>query len=228
MNLPNKKDTLHKQWSDIRRGNILSFIVNYSQHNLWISAVPWWLKETQSAKELQERPSKACCAVKGLSPRQSLGSSKVGPCRALYVYSNSASAGTLYHTACESWCQSKCILAKSAGSLFSLLQPRCLKNIPGFVSLNVGNKVGNLGEHHMGSNDRLNVIFITAPLVWLEKVVTVQQEFSFLSLCSVTEDINPKTKPPFLPFPQIIHTSFILLTWCSLQAFSFLACFRWF
>lgn len=55
-------------------------------------------------------------------------------------------------------------LAQSAGSLFSLLQLRSLKNIAVFVHRNVGNKAGNLGEHHTGNNDKLNVVFITAAL----------------------------------------------------------------
>lgn len=190
-----------------------------SQHNLQIlcaallaqRATTWW-------RALGQTEQGVLCLQRLLPiAHQSLGNSKLGTTDP-WLCSNSACAGTLHHTAEESLCQRKCIMVQSAGSLFSLLQLRCLKNIPVFVHWNAGNKAGNLGEHHMENNDRLNVIFIAATLAWLEKVVTVLEEFSVLSQFSTTGDIHPK--PTLSLLPNILDLLFSFPTAvCELSAF---------
>lgn len=103
--------------------------------------------------------------------------------------------------------------ARAAACLLSLLQLRCLKNIPGFVHWSVDNKTVTPGEHRRGNNDRLAVIFITDALEPLEEAVTAQKGFSNLSQFFIAGDIN--SKPTLLSFQNLTHIfrSPSLLAW---------------
>lgn len=122
--------------------------------------------------------------------QQCLGSSsKAGHCRALAVLQLSPS----WHSVpCSKalWCQSKCT-STVLWQLVLSITTEMFEKYPRFCSPECWQPRGNLGEHLMGNNDRLNVISIAAASMWLQKVVTVQGEFSVLSQFSMAGDINP-------------------------------------
>lgn len=161
------------------------------------------------------------CEPFGASPSapQCLGSSKLST--AARLCSSSALAGTQCHTGGRAGSK-----VNDLHNLLAGVTAEVWKNTPLLVHQGADNRVGSLGEHPKGNKGRLSVIFITDTLVWLEKVVTVQEAFSVFSRFSITEGINPKPKQPLLT--KILLVLFILLPCCSLWSFSLLACFSWY
>lgn len=140
------------------------------------------------------------------------------PGTAARLCSSSVLAGTQCHTGGRAGSKANA-LAQFAGSYPS----RGVEKHPSPCAPGWSQQTGNLGEHPRRNKGRINVIFITDTLAWLEKVFTVQEAFSVFSQFSITEGINPKANQPLLT--KTLLTLFILLPCCSLWSFSLLACF---
>lgn len=216
--LPNKKESPLPKWgSDIRTGNIFGFNVIYPQHNLQTLCAGL---KSHPAMESSGRDWGRCEHF-GVSPHCS---PMPGQQQSWALQSELCSSSALAPSAT----QEGGLVPKQMHycNLLAAITTEVWKNTPLLVHHGVDNKAGNLEEHPRGNKGRLNVIFITDTLVWLEKVVTVQEAFSVISQFSITEDINPKPNKPLLT--KIFLMLFILLPCCSLWAFSLLACLRWF